>query len=208
MHASTRCDLRSKSVGIFGCGPIGLFTILTARALGASRIIGIEPNEENASLAEALGADEVVRFTPKNDWRSDDDVVRQVREFGAEGVSVSFEMAGFNSSLNNAIRATRKGGDVILFGIKGGDFTIEDFQSLIVRGISMHSVIGRRIFSTWETTTSLLETKVNQIHDKIRDIILRKGEDTVVHIDDYDIEDFEKRIMTHPKVLIQWNHSR
>ena len=114
-------------------------------------------------------------------------------------------MSGFNSSVNNAIRSVRHGGDVILFGIKGGDFTIEDLQSLIVRGVDLHSVIGRLIFGTWEMTTSLLENKANGIHDKIRDVILHKGEDTVVHIDDYEPDDFEARIMKHPKMLIQWS---
>jgi len=209
IHASTKLDLRGKSVAIFGCGPIGLFCVLTARALGASRIIGIEPNERNAELAKQLGVDALVRFTPKADsWRSDEEVVRQVRDFGDEGVDVAFEMAGYNSSVNNAIRSVGHGGDVVLFGIKSGDFTIESFSHVIDRGIGLHSVIGRRIFGTWEIARNLLESKDNQIHDKIHDVILNGGKGTVVHIDDYDVADFEKRIMTYPKVLIQWNHNR
>ena len=35
---------RGKTVAIFGCGTIGLFSIMIARALGAKKIIGIEPN--------------------------------------------------------------------------------------------------------------------------------------------------------------------
>ncbi|MEE9269044.1 MAG: theronine dehydrogenase, partial [Candidatus Krumholzibacteria bacterium] len=115
------------------------------------------------------------------------------------------EMSGFNSSVNNAITAVRKGGDVILFGIKAGDFTIENFSRVIVRGVSMHSVIGRRIFQTWETTRELLENKDNYIHDKIHDVILNKGDGTVVHIDEYEPEDFEERIRSHAKILIQWS---
>jgi threonine 3-dehydrogenase len=208
VHACTTVDLRGKSVAIFGCGSIGLFTILTARALGASRIIGVEPNEENARLAEKLGVDEMIRFTPNNDsWRSDPEVVETVRRFGGEGVDVAFEMAGFNSSVNNAINSVRPGRDVILFGIKGGDFTIESFSRIIISGVTLHSVIGRRIFDTWEKTRNLLQSKGNQIHDKIYEVILGRGEDTVVHIDDYDPGDFEKRIMTHPKVIIQWSRN-
>jgi threonine 3-dehydrogenase len=205
VHAATKIDLRGKSVAIFGCGPIGLFTILTTRALGASRIIGVEPNDENAQLAEKLGVDKMVRFTPhKDSWRSDPDVVSVVRQFGTDGVDVAFEMAGFNSSVNNAINSVRQGGDVVLFGIKGGDFTIENFSRVIVRGVSLRSVIGRRIFQTWEVTRDLLESRDNQIHDKIHDIILNQGRGTVVHIDDYETGDFEQRILSHPKVIIQW----
>jgi threonine 3-dehydrogenase len=206
VHASTTVDLRNKSVAVFGTGPIGLFTILTIRALGASKIIGVEPNEENAQLAERLGIDEMIRFTPKkNSWHSDTEVVEAVRKFGGgNGVDVAFEMAGYNSSVNNAINSVDQGGDVILFGIKSGDFTIENFSRIIVRGVSLHSVIGRRIFETWEMTRKLLESKDNQIHDTILDVILNNGKDTVVNIEDYDVEDFEKRITTHPKILIKW----
>lgn len=205
VHASTTVDLKGKTVAIFGTGTIGLFTILTARALGAAKIIGIEPDEGNARLAERLGVDRIVRFKPvKDSWRSDPDVVEEVKEFGGGGVDVAFEMAGMNSSVNNAINSVGQGGDVILFGIKSGDFTIENFSNVIVRGVSLHSVIGRRIFDTWETTRRLLESKDNQIHDKILDVILNHGKDTVAHIGSYDIEEFEKRIMAHPKVLIAW----
>ncbi len=206
VHAATTVDLRDKTIAIFGTGSIGLFTILTTRALGASRIIGVEPNEKNAALAERIGVDEMVRFEPdKTSWRSHPDVVKQVRDFGGgNGVDVAFEMAGFNSSINNAIQSVDQGGDIILFGLKSGDFTIQDFSEIIVRGLSLHAVIGRRIFETWKMTRKLLESKENGIHDKLFDAILNQGKDTVVHIDDYDVEDFEKRIVTHPKVLIKW----
>jgi threonine 3-dehydrogenase len=206
VHAATTVDLRDKSVAIFGTGSIGLFTILTTRALGASRIIGIEPNEKNAALAERMGVDEMVRFEPdKTSWRNHPDVVKRVRDFGGgNGVDVAFEMAGFNSSVNNAIHSVDQGADVVLFGLKSGDFTIQDFSEIVVRGLSLHAVIGRRIFETWEMTRKLLESKENGIHDKLLNIILNGGDDTVVHIDDYEAEDFEKRIVTHPKVLIQW----
>jgi threonine 3-dehydrogenase len=205
VHASTTVDLKDKTVAIFGCGPIGMFTILTARALGASRIIGVEPNEENAALAERLGVDEMVRFAPQDDWRADPAVVDAVMEWTkGHGVDVAFEMAGYNTSVNNAINCVTQGGDVILFGIKSGDFTIENFSKMIVRGVALHSVIGRRIWGTWEVTRKLLESKENGIHDKIRDVILNGGDGTVVPIAEYDINDFEKRITTHPKVIIQW----
>jgi threonine 3-dehydrogenase len=204
VHACTKVDIRGKCVAVFGCGKIGLLTILAARALGVSKIIGIETSEANARLAERIGADEVVRFKPSSDSRSDAEVVEKVRRFGGDGVDVAFEMAGYNSSVNNALRSVRMGGDVVLFGIRSGDFTVEDFESLIVRGISIHGVIGRRLFETWIISTSLLEAKENRIQDRIYDVILEGGKGTIVHIDDYDPGDFERRIMEHPKVLLKW----
>jgi len=205
VHASTKVDLRGKSVAVFGCGTIGLFTILVARALGASKVIGIEPNDANADMAEALGINDMVRFKPgKDTWKSDPDIVERVKSIGEDGVDVAIEMSGYNSSVNNAIRSVRRGGEVVLFGLKSGTFKIEEFSRMIVRGVDIHSVIGRRIFETWDLTKNLLESKENGIQDKIYNIILNKGRDTVMHIDDYDIDDFEKCIMNHPKIIIHW----
>jgi threonine 3-dehydrogenase len=204
VHACTMVDLRGKNVAVFGCGTIGMFTILTARALGASRIIGVEPSERNARLAGQVGADEVVRISPKDGWESDPEVVEKVRRLGGNGVDVAIEMAGYNSSVNNAIRSVRMGGDVILFGIKSGDFHVEAFSDLVERGMTLHGVIGRRIFDTWKVSKRLLESRDNGIQDRIFDVILNGGRDTIVPIDGYDPADFEKRITSHPKVLIQW----
>jgi threonine 3-dehydrogenase len=131
-------------------------------------------------------------------------VVNRVRKFGGDGVDVAIEMAGYNSSVNNAIESVRMGGDVVLFGIKSGDFMISDFSSMILRGINLHSVVGRQVFQTWVAGTKLLETTENQIQEKIFNLILDEGRDTIVHIDDYEPDDFERRITAHPKVLIKW----
>ncbi|MFH1754062.1 MAG: zinc-binding dehydrogenase, partial [Candidatus Latescibacterota bacterium] len=152
-----------------------------------------------------LGVDEMASFTPgKESYRASADIVEAVQKFTGGGADVAMEMAGYNSSVNNAIQSVRRGGDVVLFGLKGGRFTIQDFSRIIVRGITLHSVIGRRIFETWMIGTNLLEAKDNQVQDKIFNVILDKGQDTIVHIDDYDIKEFEKKILAHPKVIIQW----
>src|SRR6185503_7478513 len=74
------------------------------------------------------------------------------------GVDVAMEMAGFNNSVNNVIQATRRGGDVILFGIKSGDFVIENYEQIILDGKTLHSIVGRRLFDTWKKMQSLLES--------------------------------------------------
>ncbi len=210
VHCCTKTDLRGKSVAVFGCGTIGLFVILVARALGAGQIIGIEPVETHRKMALELGADEVIPLetnTRKSEpWQYDRLVVNKVREMtDGIGVDVAMELSGFNSSLNNAIKSTRRGGEVILFGIKSGKAIIQDFDRIIVNGISLHSVIGRRIFETWYITKNLLESRSNGIQDKILNVILNGGKDTVVHIDDYDRERFEEVIQRHPKVILQFS---
>src|SRR5262249_48427701 len=153
VHACTKVNLRSKRVAICGCGTIGLFAVAVARAMGANYIIGVEPMENHADMARRLGADAVLQPSQTNPERphaSDPERPERMRKLtDGVGVDVALEMTGVNSSVNNAIHAVRRGGDVILFGLKSGDAVIENFDRLIVDGISLHSVIGRRIFETW-----------------------------------------------------------
>ena len=113
-------------------------------------------------------------------------------------------MAGFNSSVNNAIQSTRRGGDVVLFGLKQGTFRIQAFDRMIVNGIDLHSVIGRRIFADWYVTRNLLEDASNGIQRKIQQVILGGGDSAVVHIDDFDPDRFESVMGEWPKPLIQF----
>jgi threonine 3-dehydrogenase len=209
VHAASVADLRGRTVAVFGCGTIGLFVIMVARALGATRVVGIEPSAHNAEMARALGADDVIMLDPagiaKNGWSADKTLVKQVREaFGGIGADVSLEMAGYNTSVNNAIQATRRGGDVILFGLKQGNFRIQALDRMIVNGITLHSVIGRRLFTDWYTTRNLLEDRSNGIQDRIREVILGGGEDSVVHIQDFTTAGFEDVLARWPKPLIQF----
>jgi threonine 3-dehydrogenase len=208
VHACTAADLRGKSVAIFGCGTIGLFVIMVAKALGATRVIGIEPLAKNREMARLLGADEVVALDParqaKNGWSSDKELVAAVRDIcGGIGADVAMEMAGFNSSVNNAIKATRRGGEVVLFGLKQGAFKIEAFDRVIVNGLTLRSVIGRRIFETWYITRNLLEDRSNGIQDRIYEIILGEGQ-SLVHIEDFEPRGFEAVLDTWPKPVLQF----
>ncbi|MCB1185190.1 alcohol dehydrogenase catalytic domain-containing protein [bacterium] len=209
VHACTKADLRGKSVAVFGCGTIGLFVIMVARALGATRVIGVEPNARNQEMARLLGADEVIPVDMsrggKNGWGADKQLVADVRAaFDGIGADVSMEMAGFNSSVNNAIQSTRRGGEVVLFGLKQGNFHIQAFDRVIVNGLTLHAVIGRRIFESWYITRNLLEDRSNGIQDRIADVILGGGDDAVVHIADFTPESFAKTLDAWPKPLIQF----
>jgi len=208
VHACQVRDLRGKSVAILGCGTIGLFAVLIARGMGAKHIIGIEPDPHHAELARRLGCDEVLTpaMPPADALHRSDPALREaVMELtGGIGVDVAMEMAGFNSSLNNAIKICRRGGDVVLFGVKNGDAIIEDSHRIVMDGIQLHGVVGRQIFSTWEITRGLLEATNNGIQDAVWDVILNRGQGTVLDIDDFSPETFEAAIRAHPKVVIRF----
>jgi threonine 3-dehydrogenase len=206
VHACTKVTVRGKTVAIIGCGTIGLFAILVAKALGAHQVIAIEPSEKNRNLAKRLGADYCL--APNADsagFIHDPNLQESVRALTrGVGVDVAMEMSGANSAMNNAIASVRRGGDVILFGLKSGPAVIEKFDRLIVDGISLHSVVGRRIWETWHITKNLLESRDPNIHDLIWEVIMNKGEGTVVDFATFDQQKFETAINDHPKIVLKF----
>jgi threonine 3-dehydrogenase len=207
VHACTKVNLRGQSVAIIGCGTIGLFAVAVARALGARQVIGVEPMRTHIEMAKALGADAVVEptKTTETSYVHDEGITRRIQELtDGVGVDVALEMSGSNAALNTAISAVRRGGHVILFGLKSGEAVIESLERVIVDGISLHAVVGRRIFETWHITRNLLESRAPNIHDGVWNVILQQGRDTVVPFDGWDPASFEERIKKHPKVLIRF----
>ena len=209
VHAGSKVDLKDKTVAIFGLGPIGMFLALVARGLGAKLIIGVEPNPVAAEMAKKLGVDYVIPLAASKNqqkpYAHDEAVTQEIKKItSGVGVDVSFEMAGFNSSVNNCLYATRRGGEIILFGIKTGDFVFEDYNRLIVHGFTLHAVIGRQIWQTWETTRELLEDAGNGVQEKLFNVILDRGNGTILPIQEYTKDRFEEMMVKHPKFLIQF----
>ncbi len=189
-------ELRGKSIAVFGCGTIGLFSILIARAMGAKKIIGIEPNAGNKQKALACGADRVIDPSEVS--------AEEVKDFcEGFGADYCFEMSGFPSSIQQAIRGARRGGHVIFFGLSSGDLVIPHFEELIKAGKRIHAIVGRRVFSTWEITRQLLEDKTNGIQDQIWKHVLDEGKGTILPLKDFTPERFEKNLSQHLKTLVQ-----
>lgn len=205
VHAASKVDFKGKTIAIFGLGPIAQFLVLIARGLGAKTIIGIEPSDEAIEIGKKLGVDETIKIAPGKDFYSDKSVIRKIIQLtNGLGVDVSFEMAGFNDSVNNAIASVRRGGEVILFGLKTGDFVFEDYNRLVMKGITMHCVAGRQIWGTWEITKKLLESSENGIAEKLWSVLLNNGNGTILPIEEYDKEKFEEMMKNNPKILLKF----
>ena len=208
VHACQVTDLRGKTVAILGTGTIGLFAVLIAKGMGAQTVIGIEPDPHHQELARRLGCDIVIApGAPSKDrpYASDPELREHIRSVtNGYGVDVSMEMAGFNSSINNAIQITRRGGTIVLFGVRNGNVILEDAHRVVMNGLQLHGVVGRQIFKTWHMTKSLLEHKQNGIQQAIWDTILNRGQGPLVDIKDWEKESFEKVIRQHPKALIRF----
>jgi threonine 3-dehydrogenase len=197
IHALTKVDVRGQRVAIFGAGPIGLFSILIAQKFGAAKVIAVDVSAANLELAKQCGADETIlieKSEKANAWEHDARVIERIRELTyGKGVDVSMEMAGPASSVNNAIDSTRRGGHVVLFGVKDGDLVIPQFPRLIVAGLTLHCIIGREIFNTWQLSQRVLAQASNGIQDKVWNVILKGGQDTMLNLSEFDPTVFEQK---------------
>lgn len=98
------------SVAIIGAGPIGLLHLLTAKRVGAGKVVMIDLVDERLDFAKRLGADEVVNA-------GKDDAVEKVKQLtNGYGVDVAIEAIGLPSTWEQALKLVRKGGRVLEFG--------------------------------------------------------------------------------------------
>lgn len=133
---------------VFGSGPIGLVTTAALRAAGAAEIVVVEPAEVRKQKASTAGATTVLDPT-------DTDVVAAVKELtGGRGTDVSFECAGFDAALAQAVRCTRGGGTVVNVAIWGHEATVA-MNDLVFNEVS---VIGSLAYcNDHEATIDLLQ---------------------------------------------------
>ena len=105
-----------QHVAVFGLGGVGLSAVMAAKASGASRIIGIDLNEDKFDLAKALGCTDVINAT-------DPQLCSCVKDLTDGGVDYSVEVSGAIPALSTAFDITAKAGEVIVVGLPGKDQT-------------------------------------------------------------------------------------
>lgn len=119
VHACRRANIGPETnVLIMGAGPIGLVTMLAARAFGAPRIMLVDVDDYRLSVAKELGADAVVKVS--TDIQDVTEEVEQIHKLLGVGIDVTFDCAGFTKTMSTALRATRSGGKVCLVGMGHG----------------------------------------------------------------------------------------
>jgi threonine 3-dehydrogenase len=151
-------DLTGHTVLITGCGPTGLFSTAVARTAGAATIIATDVSDYRLTLARQVGADYV--FNAKTD--TPEQIAAAIREITAgEGVDASLEMSGHPGALHQAFGAVKNGGRVTLFGIPTGPISFDLANEIIFKGIRVHGITGRRLFSTWYRLAGLFKAGLN-----------------------------------------------
>jgi L-iditol 2-dehydrogenase len=106
------------TVGVFGCGPIGLFCLQVARAAGAARLVATDlaSRPHRLDAARALGA----AVFAAEDGREASAILRSA---GGLGLDVALECAGTQAAVDAAVEAVRPGARIVLAGIPSEERT-------------------------------------------------------------------------------------
>ena len=103
-----------KTVVVVGDGAVGLLGVLSARQMGAERIIAMSRHERRQTLARQFGASDIVTE------RGDEGVKRIKEMTGGIGADSVLECVGTQEAMMQAIRSARPGGYVSYVGVPHG----------------------------------------------------------------------------------------
>jgi threonine dehydrogenase-like Zn-dependent dehydrogenase len=152
--AAENCDIKSGDViAVWGCGPVGQFTIRSAFLLGAAKVIAIDRFRERLKMARAGGADII-------NYEEVDDLVEELKWMtGGRGPDACIDAVGLEAHgtglaaaydyskqtmklsfdrpmvLRQAIQACRKGGTVSIPGVYGGFLDKVPFGASFGKGL-------------------------------------------------------------------------
>ena len=100
-----------STVVVVGDGAVGLLGVLSAKQMGAERIIAMSRHEPRQKLAEEFGATDIVSE------RGDEGIARIKDMTKGIGADSTLECVGSLESMMQAIRSTRPGGSVGFVGV-------------------------------------------------------------------------------------------
>ena len=77
-----------------------------------------------------------------------------------EGVDVLLEMSGAPTAIQQGFSLVRYGGDVVVFGLPTRPIEFDIANAVIFKGITVHGIVGRKMWDTWKHSDELLLGKL------------------------------------------------
>ncbi|HYM81143.1 MAG TPA: L-threonine 3-dehydrogenase [Candidatus Limnocylindria bacterium] len=150
VHTAFAGPISGCNLLVAGCGPIGLFAIAVARAAGAARVFASDVAPYRLELARRMKADAVIDVAREN-------LVDRVQELTAgRGLDGVLEMSGNPAAMRDGLAALRNGGRLSLLGLPKEPFALDWNRLVIFKGVTVHGIIGRRMYETWYQMDNLL----------------------------------------------------
>ncbi|KAI9436315.1 GroES-like protein [Lactarius indigo] len=155
LAAVERANLRLGDAALIcGAGPIGLATLLCARAAGAHPLVITDLDAGRLAFAESLAPGRVraLRVTP--DEAPEALAARVVEAMGGTEPDVALECTGAEASIGAAIQAVRFGGTVFVVGVGKNEMQFP-FMRLSTREVDLR--FQYRYANTWPKAIRLVE---------------------------------------------------
>jgi L-iditol 2-dehydrogenase len=160
IHAVDLGKLKAgMTVGVFGCGPIGLLIVQLAKLSGAAQVIATDKLLHRVDAAKSFGAHHAFLA---EDSRELGEIQAVTNE---RGVDVAFEAAGVQDAVDAAFAAVLPGGKVILAGIPNKDQT--SFSASIARRKGLTIKLVRRMKHTYPRAIELVRKGLVDVHSLV-----------------------------------------
>ena len=114
-----------SSIAVFGCGGVGMSSIMAAVIAGCSTIIAIDVVPSRLELAKELGATHVINS-------SETDPVAEIKKITGGGVHSSIESSGIAKVTLQALGCLRREGIAVLLSVTGPEEISIPLEALIL----------------------------------------------------------------------------
>ncbi|GEO26490.1 sorbitol dehydrogenase [Alicyclobacillus acidoterrestris] len=162
IQAVTRAGVKpGDTVAIMGVGPVGLMTVVAARACGAKTIIVTDLEPIRLKAAMHLGASFAINV------RNQDPVQAIRRLTDGVGVDVVLETAGNPEALRASVASARRGGKVAIVGLPATDDIALDIPSIVDNEIDIYGVF--RYANTYARGIQILSSGIADVKSIVTD---------------------------------------
>ena len=154
--AAENCNIqKGQTVVVMGCGPVGLFSILSAFILGAGKVIAVDQVPERLAMARKFGAETI----DDSNGNVHEQILQHTKGLGPDAVidAVGLEAHGVDGTmqkitaavqskvsssnrpyaLNEAIKSCRPGGTISMPGVYMGSAVPIALGALMNKGLTL-----------------------------------------------------------------------
>ncbi|MGY6498869.1 MAG: zinc-dependent alcohol dehydrogenase [Microcella sp.] len=176
------------TVAVVGGGAVGLLAAQAVRAMGASRVILIEPRADRRDVAHALGIDVVI---------APDEL-----ETVADHIAIAIECSGTSAGQRTALRSLDKGGRLVLVGV-GQEPLPFSAVDLIVAEIEVVGSLSHLVEEDFATAVRFIESGLVDIQPLVSHrVSLRDARDVLLRVVESP-QDYLKVLVTPREELLE-----
>lgn len=165
VHTVLAGDVTGKTVAVIGCGPIGLMAIAVAKASGAASVFAIDVNPYRLGLAKKMGATTLINSKEEDPTKLVLDATDQ------NGVDVVCEMSGHPVAMNQGFDMITNGGRMSILSLPTKEVSIDVTNNIVFKGITVQGITGRKMFTTWQQVSSLLNSGALDVSEVITHVL-------------------------------------